>query len=508
MIEFVENFKQIIKKEKLFFFLIILLGFCLRIYKWSSYSFWFDEALWMILAKNCIRVIKNSYILAKPPLFGLTLCLWKDLGTNELILRLLPIILGTLSIIEIYKAGEFLFDKKVGIISAFILSISPFHIYYSQELTHYTLVTFLVLKSINHLLLFLNEGNKNKNNSWFKFVIFTVLSIYTSYICLFLIFAENMFFFIFYKRYRYLINKWLIGQLLIFILFSPWLIMLFKQIEFLKISDANNWIPKGSWSHLMRTFDIFNVSYNANFLICLYARPLFFSLLFLGTVLGIKTNFERKIFLLLWLFIPMILSIATSSISPAYTYRNFNYSSLAYYIIIAYGLSKLRNLCLYPIFFIVLFSSMSLYNYYRNLYPLPEIFYRTGVHPKKDNRSATNYILANFQNGDMVYHTCYSTVVPFLYYASFSPIEKVQNMIKKDYSMDPLEYVKKFAIKNKSEIRQKVSGYRKVWLVFSAWEPQNLNFSENIVKDEFNTLYPLLKKHEFTGTDIYLYKIE
>ena len=49
-------------------------------------------------------------------------------------------------------------------------------------------------------------------------------------------------------------------------------------------------------------------------------------------------------------------------------------------------------------------SAISLFNYYRNILPYPEDFYRPGVHAKKNNREVSQYIISNFQQGDFVVH--------------------------------------------------------------------------------------------------------
>lgn len=177
------NFR--IRPGKLLLPLILIAGAGLRLYRWSIYSFWHDEIGWLLICKdNLLNSLNGTITIFKPPLFKLLVFLWAYIGQDEFSLRLLPFIFGILSIIFIYKIGRILFDEKAGLIAAFLLAISPFHIYYSQELSHYTLTAFLALGSVYYLIFCLNENNAR---AWIKLIILNALCLYTSYISIFLL---------------------------------------------------------------------------------------------------------------------------------------------------------------------------------------------------------------------------------------------------------------------------------------------------------------------------------
>ncbi|MBN3041275.1 MAG: glycosyltransferase family 39 protein, partial [Candidatus Omnitrophica bacterium] len=146
---------SLISKRKVIFNLIfiLLIGLSFRIYGLAKYDFWHDEIIMLAAAKDCTPSVILDYIIFPNRPFHQTffyflLKFWMLLGKSEFILRLLPLIFGFLSIITIFFVGKVLFDRKTGLIGAFFLAFSPFHIYYSQELVPYTLFCFLSLVSI------------------------------------------------------------------------------------------------------------------------------------------------------------------------------------------------------------------------------------------------------------------------------------------------------------------------------------------------------------------------
>jgi mannosyltransferase len=500
-------FKNILVKRFLFIF-ILAVGIALRLYKWNGYSLWYDEVQWPIiflLKNDLFNSLKDTICIGKPPLFAALLYFWRFLGQNEFILRLLPFIFGTLSILITYKVGKLLFDERIGIIAAVFIVFSPLHIYYSQELTHYSLTIFLVLCSIYYLIRCLKE---DKFHLWLLFIVFTSLSLYTNYLCLSLIMAENVFLFSLHNRREKLQKIWLLSQLIIGISYIPWMLLLPRQFYLYSLwHNYLDWIPKGSSAYIFQALRLFNVGYNANFIIHFLASLLFFPLLLTGIFFGFKNkNWQIKL-LMLWLFVPMLLSILFSGIQPSFTYRNFIFTLPAYYFIIALGIVKLKRYVYIPIFSFIILSAFALNNYYKNIFPYPEQFYRPGVHAKKDSRAASKYIIKNFQEGDIVCHTSVSTAAPFLYYQSIYSNKKLYQSEKKP----PLDG-NNFVVEDRSEILPYIRNKRRIWLVLSSWEPQELNVSisgkENEIKKWMEDNCKAVEIKEFPGIQVCLYKIE
>jgi 4-amino-4-deoxy-L-arabinose transferase-like glycosyltransferase len=402
-------------------YLFIFAGFLLRIYKWMNYSFWYDEVLWILSAENFSSIKDFCIFTLKPPLFAILLFLWRKVTTIEFFLRLPSLVFGLLNILLSYKIAKVLFNYKIGILTAFIITFSPFHIYYSQELTHYSLTVFLVLASIYLFILCLQ---KNKWNYWFGYTMATIGCLYTNYVCLFLWFSQLLFYVLFYLKKVPSKRKFWISQGLIFILITPLIGLCYTSVSIMKEFEdlVYHWMPKGNWQYILQTFNVFNLGYHSQRITRIIAIPFFFSLFLLG--IWVNRNAKEKILLLLfWLFLPIISSILIGYLFSIniYTHRNFIYASVPYYILIANGLNKLsKKYLLSFLTLILLLFSNSLNNYYQNIFFTSEEPYRSGVHLKQDHRAAAEYIISNFKKGDTVIHVCRNSELPFFYYASLS----------------------------------------------------------------------------------------
>jgi hypothetical protein len=137
--------------------LLTLLAGGVRFYQLTEWSYWVDEFFtWQAL---------QNY--SEPPLSGLfypntrhafwmlTKLSFDALGTSGTTARLLPFIVGVLTIPAVYFSVKKMFDARIGLITAFMLSLSPWHIYNSQIARWYTLLLlcmFFALMSFYHFI--------------------------------------------------------------------------------------------------------------------------------------------------------------------------------------------------------------------------------------------------------------------------------------------------------------------------------------------------------------------
>ncbi|MCL4367162.1 glycosyltransferase family 39 protein [Patescibacteria group bacterium] len=205
--------------------LIILSGLVLRLWHLNQ-SFWLDEAAQAIISSQTIKeILAIMPADFHPPLFNLLAHFWLLLGDQELVLRLLPVIFGLVSIWAIYLAGN-LFNRKVALFAALLISINPFAIYYSQEFRPYALSMLLGIFSIY----FLYRSLQGHKRMWWYFMLVTTLHLYTSYLAIFLILAQ-FFTILIIKQLRVDLFKFCLFSALSVILFLPWLPNLSGQLK-------------------------------------------------------------------------------------------------------------------------------------------------------------------------------------------------------------------------------------------------------------------------------------
>ena len=140
-------------KNALILPVVLLLGLFLRINGLSDESIWLDEGISLSLVReNPFSIIITTARDVHPPLYYLILRCWTSLlGISVISTRFLSAIFGFLAVWVIYKIGSLISDKETGILSALILALSGFHIYYSQEIRMYSMVALLSLFSMYFL---------------------------------------------------------------------------------------------------------------------------------------------------------------------------------------------------------------------------------------------------------------------------------------------------------------------------------------------------------------------
>jgi 4-amino-4-deoxy-L-arabinose transferase-like glycosyltransferase len=177
-----ENCKSVILNSRYAQILLSLtiLGSFLRFYNLGFNSLWLDEATTLNWSKpgfSEIWEISRSTDF-HPPLFHWIEHAMLIFGQSEFILRAAPAILGILSIPVFYLIGKEFHDKNVGVISAALLTVSYFGIYYSQEAYSYSAVLFVFSLVI---LFYLIAMRTDAVSWWVIFGIISAIAFWTHY---------------------------------------------------------------------------------------------------------------------------------------------------------------------------------------------------------------------------------------------------------------------------------------------------------------------------------------
>jgi mannosyltransferase len=138
--------------------LITLLAAALRFYKLGDWSFWYDEIFTLRDVNNISQISIIEQQLSRVLIFGAV----NLLGTSEFSARLVPAIIGTITIPILYFPIRRMFNPAVAILSALFLTISPWHIYWSQNVRFYTTLLLFYM-----LTLFLVYFGIEKDKPWY-----------------------------------------------------------------------------------------------------------------------------------------------------------------------------------------------------------------------------------------------------------------------------------------------------------------------------------------------------
>jgi 4-amino-4-deoxy-L-arabinose transferase-like glycosyltransferase len=157
-----------LNKSNSWFFLsiILLLSILLRIPNLNE-SLWYDEVNYStyVWLENPLRLLKIVAWDPAAPFYRAFMFLWIRLfSDSELSVRMVPLLCGILSILLTYILASRLFERKTAFLASFLLSISPVHIWYSQEATPYSMTLFLLLLS---LFSYYKLQESEINNKWY-----------------------------------------------------------------------------------------------------------------------------------------------------------------------------------------------------------------------------------------------------------------------------------------------------------------------------------------------------
>jgi 4-amino-4-deoxy-L-arabinose transferase-like glycosyltransferase len=448
--------------------LIIFTGACLRLYELGSNSLWFDEAIsvWFSGKPMGNIILKQTSGDVHPPLYYLFLSLWTGtFGSGEFEVRLLSALFGILSIPLLYLLVKRLFGNTPALISAFMLSISPFHIYYSQEARMYSLLTFFVLLSIFFMVRMLCIGEDIRQTRKtilysIGYVISTASALYCHNVSILLPVAQGTFFIIFWNRYKPLLKFWIPSVFMIILLWAPWTSSFFKQsssvgkrfyAEPLALEGIVNLFAtfnNGPTYWLFNWIDVGNLSLIHGRLVLI--SIIFFGLLFLMGIIYTRHNSRSLVLLLLILSVPIGAQLLASVKHSILATHTLIWASIPYLILIAMGIYSIKWewVRVLTLILLIILNSASLYKYYAEF-------------EKERWDLAADYVAQNSDEDDLVLFSSALGQVPFEYYFDKYDIALQKQGVPKNFSE------RKVTIEDIPTLENLIQNHERVWLIYS-----------------------------------------
>lgn len=435
--KFLEKF--VLSKKQVMFALtlIMVMSFMFRVYGLDHESLWHDEALTINVAEKTITgIIDSSYYDSHPPLDYIIFHFWiKIFGDSESSTRCLSVIFGVLSVYFIYRVGELLFNKEIGILSSFILSISLYSIKYSQEVRSYSLLILLILLSNYCFIKILKEkDSKNiniKSKNVIGYIIFATAAIYIHLFGLFYIIFQNIYYLFVSKKD---IRTWVTAQFAILVLFSPWIPGMVRQMTGYVNTNAL-YIPRPGIGDIYNIFKLFSGN---DVSLVIFAVIIIVGLIIFNRHEQLMSYKYEKVFVLMWLFVPILLGFIISQFyQPIFSDRYFIASLPALILLVSYGLFNFQKPILISalLLSIVVVNIPSMNDYYQNVH-------------KEQWRDVAKYIDNNMKDGDII-------------------------LLYPGYGMYGFDYYYKggnvYTINGSYEIKNQITRNPGVWLVGSEW---------------------------------------
>jgi len=216
--------------------LLVVLAAVLRFFRLDYQSLWVDE----ILSIQKARVILTDGLdaglfYAHGPLFFYILAAILPDTPSEIILRLPSAIFGTAAVVVTYFLGKRFIGPQGGLVAGLLLAISPFAVWYSQEARYGSLFILMAALSILFAHRYFEDGRRR---DLAIYVVATTLALFSFMGAIFLLLAQNVWMLTVARSARRL-RPWILGQLVIAVVFVPWLIRAYEiDVNPLSSSEA------------------------------------------------------------------------------------------------------------------------------------------------------------------------------------------------------------------------------------------------------------------------------
>ncbi len=513
-----------LKIDFIFWTFIFPIGTILRLFRLGHFSLWYDECASIQLTTLVDRHLSffSPSLNNEPPANIILTFLWlkfldlirfweKFSEWDDFAIRLLPCFWGILSILLFYKITKKVFNNSVAtLVATFIFAISPFQIYYAQELRIYSFYVFLNLIGF---LCILNILEKNSTKYWVGLGFVFVILLYSHFFSGWIILITNLFLLlvIILELNWDMFKKWFWTNFIAFILVLPSLYIFWHfYISLTKIKYQ--WYPHPTlktsfitWKNLFAGYTDRVEVYWIVFIISV--------LLFLYGVWCLREKKYYALYIIFMAILPIWGNVVYWALKhhSFYEHRHFIFSGVVATFAVGYGLASIGNRPLrYGMTAIFIGCTfICLFDYYNGrLHPVDT--HRLGVYQKIDFRNLARYIKTNFKEGDLVGHYGYSLSPTIRYYfqgfpnSGLAPSEfDIQAVI--DAYGTPTLLARHGLLP--TVIEEATKNYKRVWFVESTGTTFEYKPRTELVKEWLNHHGTIIEVKDFEGLRVTLYEL-
>jgi mannosyltransferase len=320
---------------------ITLFGAGLRLYGLSRQSLWSDEGFSLAFASVPAEMAWEALLTdaVHPPLYYglLRVTLW--LGRSEVALRLPSVFAGILAIPLAYALALRLTRRRnVALFVSLLLSVCPFHVWYSQEARMYSLFVSFGLVVMYTFVRALDTGGALW---WGVLALSSGVAYVTHYFALYLALIQFVFLVVTLRQHHGALRTWVLVQALAVVPLALWLVAVYSGEG---TGFGIGWIPHPGPIDLALTLWSFSLAYtgmlNPWVIVGLAAM---WGIALYGVIRKEACASEVAVLALLWLFVPLLFSLLLSLIVPLYVDRFFIFALPAYLLLVSCGVMSLKS---------------------------------------------------------------------------------------------------------------------------------------------------------------------
>jgi mannosyltransferase len=520
----------------------------LRFHAIGQKNVWVDEGVSIALARldwyNFLRILWRHE--ANMTLYYLFLRAWLLFGSSEAYIRTLSTLFGVATIPAVFVLGRRMFDARVGLIASFLLAVNAYAVRYSQEARSYSLYPFLCVLSAIYFLKLLEQPTRRNR---IGYVLTSGLAVYAHFFAGLLVVAQWLSFRLLklkevqvprglkpawndnenergridttqvvpsqslknentdsstpqHAAQRTIAQEAIHTQLKL--AWRQFAIAVAPLAVFIVGTGVGvlRWVPRPTLSDL-RTCIMFLIGNAGNTLLLLYLVAIV-----LGAIFAFQAGWRRLfpkeswryVFLLIWLTFPILFVFLVSQLKPLFVIRYFVFTIPAIVLLAAAGLAHIRPRILLGATMVIfgLLSLNGVASFYRKDF---DIF-------REDWRSASRYILANAQPGDVVLFHQPLTRMPYEYYRSVIPASHPPSVIYPEHG-NRLTFRDFYAGRAPDAfIAGLPARYARIWVALSYNQlPNGPDPTTRFLTEAFGNQYDSLVVQSFPGIEVRLYSM-
>jgi mannosyltransferase len=275
---------------------------------------------------------------ANMSLYYVLLRIWLHFGKSESFIRSLSVVLAVATLPAIYWLARQLYDRRVALIASALFSFNAYSVRYAQEARSYTLFLLLATLSSGFLIAFLREPVRR---NWLGYVFFSTLAVYAHFYALLLIVLH------------WIALRWLgtdeSGTVVRMQLRCSWKVMsvaVLPLLVFVAKTGAGpiRWIQRPGIRDVLAFYE--HLAGGGNwFLLAVCGVAGIAAVVPAGKKLFTRDqdwDTWRLRFLLIWLFLPVALTVLFSFARPVFLGRYMIFCLPALLILVAAGLARVH----------------------------------------------------------------------------------------------------------------------------------------------------------------------
>lgn len=394
---------------------VVLCAALLRIMDITTLSLWHDEAVsWSQSNRSfydmLVQVSRDNY----PPLHNIILnVVIRFFGDSEFALRLPSVIFGTLAVLFTFLIGQAILGFRIGIYAAILIAFSVFHIWYSTEVRMYALLSFTSALFFYYSLRAV-QGKLADGYLALAGIALLYSHVYGAFLFASINLSVLVVFTVGNTLSRSDLWNWLKNQIIAFLVFAPWLVILASRSRTPNTSGFG-WLPKPDAQFMMNhIITLFSGPVTATIFAMLALVAVVWAIFapkFWITALKIQNAnaLRHAVFMLtVWLILPILIGYVLSVLYTPMIYNRYMIGAIVPMMILAaigfylLNLSKPYAIAIAIMIFVVIAPGRD---------ELARPYFRGDVRPDMEQFNVLS------QTGDTVYFPAWEVAL-FIYYAN------------------------------------------------------------------------------------------